>query len=142
MRLAAARARQRLGRRGIYLLGAGLGKVCLGVSYLTGPLTTVSPLTSVMPVWAWAWLWIVVGAAVFAGAWMPVGRDGPAFLVALVPPVAWAGTLLWAWWTGDYPRGAALWGWLMCGHVWVILWASTVPEHSVPPADQVRASDS
>lgn len=145
MRLAVARLRQRLGRRGAILAFLGAGKVCYGVGYATTPPSStrgLELLTGLVPLHCWAWVWIVAGTATFAGAWVRVGQDGLAFFAALIPPTLWATAYLWAAIADGYVRGLVVAGWFALSHICVILWASTVPEHSIPPARRARASDS
>jgi hypothetical protein len=140
-----ARLRRRLGRRGAILAILGTGKVCYGIGYISVPPSStrgLEMLTNVVPLHCWAWVWVVAGTTTFAGAWVRVGRDGLAFGAALIPPTLWATAYLWAAVADGYMRGLVLTGWFFFSHIGVILWASTVPEHSVPPARQARASDS
>lgn len=141
MRRAAARIRYRLGRRGAILAILGAGKVSYGVGYIAVPPSStrgLELLTSAAPLHCWAWVWIAAGAVTFAAAWLPVGRDAIGFTAALVPPSLWAAAYLWSTVTGEYERGGWLAGWYLTSHVGVILWASTVPEYSVPPTGGTR----
>ncbi|MEU0940285.1 hypothetical protein [Embleya sp. NPDC005971] len=145
MRLAVARLRRRLGRRGAFLTIAGAGKVCLGVGFLVAPPTStrgLEVLTNAAPLHCWAWVWVLAGSVTFACGWLRVGNDGAGFLAALVPPSLWAAAYLWSAVTGEYARGAWLSAWYLTSHIGVICWAATVPEHSVPPVRRARASDS
>lgn len=136
MRAAARRLRQRLGRRGIFLLILGVGKTCWGVSFLVDPPSTqgLELLTSLCDIQHWSWLWIVCGLITMTSAFLRVGRDGAGFLAALAPPTVWAFAYTVAVVSGDYSRGGFVAVWYLTSHVGVILWASGVPEHSVPHA--------
>lgn len=128
------RIRARLGRRGIVLLLLGAGKVCFGVGFIAAPPSAVGLdlLLRRAPLCVWAMVWIVAGAVVFASAWLRIGRDWVGFAVACIPPVVWAFAYGTAAVAGVYPRGAWIFGWYLTSHIGVILWASTVPEHSLP----------
>lgn len=133
---AVLRLRQHLGRRGAFLLILGVGKVCWGVGWIAAPVTDpdgLDLLTSVAPLHCWAWLWISSGVVMLGMAWLRVGRDWAGFAIALVPPTIWALAYVVAVITGDYPRGGYVAVWYLTSHVGVILWASGVPEYSVPP---------
>ena len=65
---------------------------------------------------------------------MRVGRDRYGFVAALVPPTVWAVAYATAVLNGTYSRGAYVAVWYLTSHVGVIMWASGVPEYSVPPA--------
>jgi hypothetical protein len=135
VRRAAALLRQRLGRRGAILAILGAGKICYGIGLVTTPPTStrgLELLTNALPLHCWAWVWIIAGSATFAGAWVRIGQDGVAFFAALIPPAVWGTAYLRAAVDG-YPRGWAVAGWFLLSHIGVILWASTVPEHSLPP---------
>lgn len=135
MRRAVARLRQRLGRRGVILAILGAGKVCLGAGFLAAPPTStrgLEVLTDRASLHCWAWVWILAGSVTVASSVLPVGRDAVGFTTALVPPSLWAAAYLWSAVAGGYARGAWLAGWYLTSHVGVILWAATVPEHSVP----------
>jgi hypothetical protein len=128
--------RRRLGRRGAFLLIIGVGKTCWGLSFLVDPPPTqgLQLLTSVCDIRHWAWLWIGAGAITLASAFVRIGRDLAGFVAALIPPTVWATSYTVAVLSGDYSRGAWVAIWYLTSHVGVILWAATVPEHSVPPA--------
>lgn len=137
----ARRIREHLGRRGAFLIVLGVGKTCWGIGFLVEPQPHpigLDLLTRVAPLHCWAWLWIVAGLTMLACAWLRVGRDGLGFAVALVPPTTWATAYTVAVVSGDYPRGGYAAIWYLTSHVGVILWAATVPEHSVPPAPRAR----
>ncbi|AZM54177.1 hypothetical protein DMA15_17690 [Streptomyces sp. WAC 01529] len=135
MRAAARRLRARLGRRGIALVLLGLAKICYGLGFALQPDPNPVGL-GLLTRWAdlrcWSSVWIVCGAITFGFAWLRVGRDGLGFMAAVVPPIVWGGAYLWGAVLGDYPRGLAIAAWYAIGHVGLILWASGVPEHSVP----------
>lgn len=127
------RVRDALGRRGVFLLILGVGKVCWGVGYIASPDTVgVRPLTDIAPLATWAWLWIGAGITVAASAFLKVGRDGFGFVAALIPPMVWAIAYATAAVRGEYDRGLWVAVWYLTSHIGVILWASAVPEHSVP----------
>lgn len=131
------RLRKQLGRRGHFLLILGIGKICWGVSFILDPPSTqgLQLLTRWGPgfcIQHWAWLWIGAGLITLISAGLKVGRDRWGFLAALVPPAVWAIAYLSAVIGGEYSRGAWVAAWYLTAHVGVILWASTVPEYSVP----------
>jgi len=130
------RAREHLGRRGLFLLILGVGKTCWGVSFLVDPPEAVGLglLTRYCDLRHWAWLWILAGLVTFVSAFLRIGRDRWGFYAALVPPSVWATAYLAAVLTGDYSRGLWVAVWYLTSHVAVIMWAATVPEYSVPPA--------
>ena len=132
--LAARRLHQALGRRGIFLLIIGVGKTCWGVSFLVDPPPTMGLelLTNVCSIRHWAWLWIAAGIITGGSAFLRVGRDLYGFMAALIPPTVWATAYTVAVVSGDYSRGLYVAIWYLTSHVGVILWAATVPEHSVP----------
>ncbi|WP_329390305.1 hypothetical protein [Streptomyces sp. NBC_01716] len=134
------RLRTTLGRRGTFLLIIGVGKTCWGVSFLVDPPRPdgLQLLTRVCSLHHWSWLWIVAGLVTTGSAFLRVGRDGYGFLAALIPPAVWATAYLAAAVGGEYSRGAFVALWYLTSHVGVIMWASTVPEHSVPPAPRRR----
>jgi hypothetical protein len=124
----------RLGRRGTVLVLLGVGKICFGVGVIAAPPPEhgLDLLLRYGPLCAWALVWIAGGAVVFASAWLPIGRDRLGFIVACMPPLIWAVAYGTAAAEGIYPRGAFVFGWYLTSHIGVILWASTVPEHSLP----------
>lgn len=134
MRAAARRLRQRLGRRGIFLLIIGTGKTCWGISFLVDPPADhgLQLLTDVCSLRHWAWLWIIAGLVTGTSAFLRIGRDRYGFVAALIPPTVWAVAYTAAVVTGTYSRGAYVAVWYLTSHVGVILWAATVPEYSVP----------
>ncbi|MEW2578332.1 hypothetical protein [Streptomyces syringium] len=142
MRRAAARWLSRhLGRRGTVLLILGIGKVCWGAGFIVTPQPSpqgVSLLTDVAPLHCWAWLWVAAGLVTGASAFVRVGRDGLGFIAALIPPTVWATAYMVGAVTGEFARGVFVAIWYLTAHVGVILWASAVPEHSVPPAARCR----
>lgn len=100
-------------------------------------------LTDVCSLRHWAWLWILAGLVTLTSAFLKVGRDWAGFVAALVPPTVWGIAYLAAVVSGQYSRGFYVAVWYLTSHVGVILWAATVPEHSVPhvprPARRGRA---
>lgn len=147
MRCRAVRRLHRLlGRRGTFLLILGIGKTCWGVSFIINPPGTegLQLLTRWGPhfcIQRWAWLWIVAGLITTASAFLRVGRDRFGFVAALVPPAVWAISYLVAVISGDYSRGAWVAVWYLTSHVGVIMWAATVPEHSVPKSPRGRRAE-
>ncbi|WP_369212709.1 hypothetical protein [Streptomyces flavofungini] len=114
----------------------GVGKTCWGASFLVDPPPTqgLQLLTDLCDIRHWAWLWIGAGMVTAGSAFLRVGRDRYGFMAALLPPTVWATAYTVAVISGDYSRGAWVAIWYLTSHVGVILWAATVPEHSVPPA--------
>ncbi|MYX16843.1 hypothetical protein GTY67_26200 [Streptomyces sp. SID8374] len=135
MRAAARWLRMQLGRRGQILLILGIGKVCWGTGFIVSPQQDPAGLrllTDRCSLASWAWLWIGAGVVCIASAFVRIGRDWLGFLAALAPPSVWAVAYLFAVLTGDYARGGFVAAWYLTSHVGVIMWAATVPEHSVP----------
>lgn len=130
----AARLREMLGRRGVFLLILGVGKTCWGFGMLFDPPATqgLQLLTNVCDIRHWSLLWIAAGAVTTSAAFLRVGRDRWGFVVALIPPTVWAMAYLSAVVSGQFSRGAYVAVWYLTSHVGVIMWAATVPEHSVP----------
>ncbi|MCX4661513.1 hypothetical protein [Streptomyces uncialis] len=132
----ARRLGARLGRRGVALTLLGLGKMLFGLGYALQPDPDprgLRLLTGIAPLQCWAAVWIVCGAVTAASAWVRVGRDRWGFVAALIPPFLWGSAFLWSAVLGEYARGLAVAGWYATSHVGMILWAATIPEHSVPP---------
>lgn len=134
MRGALRRLNAHLGRRGVVLVLLGTGKICFGVGVIATPPSTrgLELLLHYAPMCAWALLWIVAGTVVFASAWLRIGRDWVGFTAACAPPLVWAVSYGTAAADGTFPRGAFVFGWYLTSHIGVILWASTVPEYSIP----------
>src|SRR5690606_19479456 len=132
---AARRLRKRLGRRGAFLAILGVGKTCWGVSFLVDPPEDhgLQLLTQFCGLRHWSWLWILCGLATLGCAFVRIGRDWAGYIAAFIPPTVWAIAYTHAVLTGDYSRGGFVALWYLTSHVGVIWWASTVPEHSVPP---------
>lgn len=139
---AVRRIRRQLGRRGHFFLILGIGK-CWGISFLVDPPRAdgLRLLTQVCSLRHWAWLWIVAGLITTASAFMRVGRDRWGFVAALVPLSVWAIAYLAAVMSGEFSRCAYVAIWYLTSHVGVIMWAATVPEHSVPPAARARRAE-
>jgi hypothetical protein len=139
-RRAARRLYAMLGRRGCFLAILGVGKTCWGVSFLVNPPSDegLELLTRYCDLQHWSWLWIVCGLVTLGSAFVKIGRDRFGFLAALIPPTVWAAAYTFAVITGDYSRGGFVAVWYLTSHVGVILWASAVPEHSVPPPVRAR----
>lgn len=137
---AARRLHKALGRRGVFLAILGVGKTCWGVSFLVDPPSNqgLELLTDLCSLRHWAWLWIICGLITLFSAFLRVGRDWFGFVAALLPPTVWATAYTVAVITGDYSRGGFVAVWYLTSHVGVILWASAVPEHSVPPPVRAR----
>jgi len=135
MRAAVRRLGARLGRRGTALVILGTAKVCFGLGFALQPEPRpagLDLLTQFADIRCWSWVWIICGTVTFACGWLRVGRDGAGFVAALVPPFVWGAAYLWGGITGEYLRGLALAAWFGVGHVLLIMWIATVPEHSVP----------
>ncbi|MFE4915790.1 hypothetical protein ACFRCX_30260 [Streptomyces sp. NPDC056652] len=127
-----------LGRRGVFLLILGVGKTCWGISFLVNPPNPdgLQLLTALCSLKHWSWLWIISGMVTGGSAFLRIGRDRYGFVAALLPPIVWAVAYLAAAISGEYSRGAFVAIWYLTSHVGVILWAATVPEHSLPPSPQ------
>jgi hypothetical protein len=135
MRAAVRRLRTQLGRRGIALALLGSAKVCFGLGYALQPDPNplgLGLLTRFADIRCWSSIWIICGTITFGCAWLRIGRDGLGFVAALVPPFVWGSAFLWGGLTGEYLRGLALAAWYGIGHVGLILFLATLPEHSVP----------
>lgn len=132
---AVRRVHARLGRRGVFLIVIGLGEICWGVGYIVEPLPESDGLELLVG-WCglerWAWLWIIAGAAAVTAAFVRVGPDWGGFVGALLPPTAWATAYMSAAAGGEYDRGVFVAIWYLT-YVGLIMRASAVPEHSVPP---------
>lgn len=143
-RRAAGWLRRRLGRRGPFLVFMGIGKVCLGVSFILDPPSSTAGLGMLLrwaPLHCWAWIWIICGTATFACAWLKFGRDGLGFVAASAPPAFWAFTYGWAGILGDYPRGLWLFTWYITSHCGVIWCASRVPPDAGTPRNLGQAAE-
>jgi hypothetical protein len=140
---AAQRLYKALGRRGSFLAILGTGKTCWGISFLVDPPSDqgLRLLTSICSLRHWSWLWITAGLITFGSAFLKIGRDRWGFYAALVPPSVWAIAYASAVISGYYSRGAYVAIWYLTSHVGVIMWASGVPEYSVPPAPQRARRD-
>lgn len=135
MRAAVRRLGKRLGRRGTALVILGSAKLCFGLGYVLQPEPNpvgLGLLTRWADIRCWSYLWIICGVITFSCAWLRVGRDGLGFFAGVVPPFVWGSAYLWGALTGEYLRGLALAAWFGFGHVLLIMWMATVPEHSVP----------
>ncbi|QUI32424.1 hypothetical protein H9W91_17320 [Streptomyces alfalfae] len=142
MRPAAWRLRKRLGRRGTALAILGPAKICFGLGYALQPGPNpvgLGLLTRFADIRCWSSVWILCGLVTFTCAWLRIGRDGLGFFAALIPPFVWGSAYLWGGLTGEYPRGLAIAAWYGLGHVLLILFLATLPEHSIPhPARRER----
>jgi hypothetical protein len=140
---AVRRTHRLLGRRGVFLLILGIGKTCWGISFIVDPPNAegLRLLTQVCSLRHWAWLWIIAGLITTASAFLRVGRDRWGFVAALVPPSVWSIAYLAAVMSGEYSRGAYVAIWYLTSHVGVIMWAATVPEHSVPKPPRTRRAE-
>jgi hypothetical protein len=127
---AVRRLRKLLGRRGTPLFLLGIGQICWGAGYVAQPLTGpgLSMLTRIAPLHCWAWLWILSGTVAFTCSWLRIGRDWIGFYAACIPPLIWAFAYGTATVTGEYERGAFVFGWYLTSHVGMTLWAATIPE--------------
>jgi hypothetical protein len=133
----AHRVRKRLGRRGTALVLLGSGKICYGLGFILAPGPDprgLDLLTRWADIRCWAALWVVCGAVTFASAFLRIGQDGLGFKSALIPPFIWGTAFLWGAMSGEFARGFTTFGWYMTGHIGMILWASSVPEYSLPHA--------
>ncbi|MGW4050787.1 hypothetical protein ACWENA_08135 [Streptomyces sp. NPDC004779] len=137
------RAMKHLGRRGTFLLILGVGKTCWGLSFLVDPpeAAGLQLLTRLCDLRHWSWLWIACGIATTVAAFLRIGRDRWGFYAALIPPSVWAVAYLAAVLTGDYSRGLWVAIWYLTSHVGVIMWAATVPEHSLPRSPRGRRDE-
>ncbi|WP_327162123.1 hypothetical protein [Streptomyces zaomyceticus] len=137
---AARRLARLVGRRGAFLLILGIGKTSWGISFLVDPPSAdgLQLLTRHCSLRHWSWLWIVCGLVTVASAFVRIGRDRYGFIAALIPPTVWATAYAAAAVSGDYSRGAFVALWYSTSHVGIILWAATVPEHSVPHPRRAR----
>jgi hypothetical protein len=127
--------RRRLGRRGTALALLGIGKVLYGLGFILAgdpEPDGLQLLTHQAALASWAWIWVGCGAVAFACAWLRVGRDLPGFIAALIPPFIWGCAYLWSAVAYGQMRGLAVFGWYATSHFALILWAASVPEHSVP----------
>lgn len=136
MRAAVRRFRRLLGRRGHFLLILGIGKTCWGAGMILDPPNPegLRLLTHFGGLQHWAWLWIACGIVTTVSAFLRVGRDWAGYVAALIPPTVWAIAYTAAVVSGQYSRGVYVAIWYLTSHCGVIVWASTVPEHSVPHA--------
>ncbi|MFF5451892.1 hypothetical protein ACFY40_11705 [Streptomyces sp. NPDC012950] len=133
------RLRYRLGRRGAFLLVAGTGKTSWGISFLVNPPNIEGvQLLDWCGLRQWSWLWIICGLVTLTSAFFRVGRDKVGFIAALIPPIVWATAYAAAAVSGTYSRGVFVAIWYLTSHVGIILWAATVPEHSVPHPRRAR----
>ncbi|MFP8944684.1 hypothetical protein ACLIYM_25075 [Streptomyces fenghuangensis] len=133
---AARRLRARLGRRGAFLAILGTGKTAYGAGFILAPQQHTEGLhllTDMCSLRSWAWLWILCGLVTLGSAFLRVGRDRWGYIAALIPPTVWAIAYAAAAVSGHYSRGAVVAIWYLTSHCGVIMWAATVPEHSVPP---------
>ncbi|MER7214003.1 MULTISPECIES: hypothetical protein [Streptomyces] len=112
----------------------GVGKTAWGAGFLIDPPAPegLRLLTHWASLHHWAWLWITCGIITTTSAFLRVGRDWAGFVAALIPPTVWAIAYTAAVASGTYSRGIYVAIWYLTSHVGVIVWASTVPEHSVP----------
>jgi hypothetical protein len=138
MRAAARRLRVRPGRRGQWLLLWAVAWICWGYGVVAEPLSDQRAfrfLTQAAPLHCWAWVWIGSGVISAAFSFVRPPWDWPGFIVALLPPLAWAMSYFVAGAVGDYPRG------LYAGLLWLALAAavlnsSRTREHSVPHVER------
>ncbi|MDT0306139.1 hypothetical protein RM780_04070 [Streptomyces sp. DSM 44917] len=130
----------RLGRRGQILLIAGVGEMSWGAGFLAEPAPNLGGLAILARhggVDRWAWVWVACGLAAVVAAFVRIGRDWPGFAAALAPPLVWAFAYMAAALVDDYTRGAWVAVWYL-NWAFFIMWASAVPEHSVPPSPRAR----
>lgn len=134
MHAVARRVRRLVGRRGTPLLILGVGKICWGISFIVTPTSGqgLELLTRRAPLHCWAWVWILAGVVTVVSAFLQLGRDWAGFAAAAMPPLIWGVAYGVAAISGEYTRGVWIFIWYMTSHVGMIMWASSVPEHSVP----------
>ncbi|MFE5332963.1 hypothetical protein ACFRCG_41925 [Embleya sp. NPDC056575] len=127
MRLAAARLRQRLGRRGAFLGGMGTLWLLYGYGLLVEPIASTASyrlLLHVMPMDGWAVAWVVAGVVALLCAWTRPPWDWPGFAALYATAIPWGLSSLMSWWPlDDNPRGwigAAIWG-ALGGAIWVVV---------------------
>ncbi|MEV6400932.1 hypothetical protein AB0M39_40175 [Streptomyces sp. NPDC051907] len=128
-------ARQRLGRRGVPLLLVGVGQVCWGIGFIAVPVTDqrgLVALLAVMPLSAWAWVWVAAGLIACASAFLPEGRDRWGYVAAVMPPLTWSLGYFWTAVQTEYLRAVFVALWYLLTHTFLILWASSVAEYSIP----------
>ena len=105
-----------LGRRGAILLSYGTVWALYGYAQITTPQPDqrgLAPLLEQIPLTVWGWMWVATGLVAIVSAWMPQGRDWPAFLALPLIVLPWIYSYLAAWITGEFPRGwvaAIVWG--------------------------------
>lgn len=131
----ARRIRKRLGRRGTALVLLGSGKIFYGLGFILTPGPDprgLGLLTQWASIQCWASLWVACGTVTLASAFLRIGQDGLGFKSALIPPFIWGMAFLWGAVTGEFTRGFTTFAWYMTGHIGMILWASSVPEYSLP----------
>lgn len=118
------RLAQRLGRRGAILLCYGAVWFLYGYAQVASPPPDqrgLQPLLELMPLAAWGWLWVAAGVVAMVAAWLPQGKDWPAYPALQLVVLPWMGCYLATWIMGEFPRGwiaAAVWG-LISVPVWV-----------------------
>lgn len=140
MRAVAHRAARILGRRGACLLSYGAIWAVIGYGQLISPQADQRGLTLLLhalPLHAWGWLWVTAGAVAAVCAFMPQGRDWPAFLALPLLAFAWTLSYLVAWWPlGVFPRGwvaAAVYGALAIPVLVVAGWREPARPKKVGP---------
>lgn len=120
-----------LGRRGSFLVIAGLGEAYQGIGFILEPpgdaqSKGLSALARIMPVTWWGWLWVVCGLVAVVSAFARV-TDWPGYASVVVPVGVWSTSYLVGALADGYARGlfVSLWyfNWLL-----VMLWASRVPD--------------
>lgn len=129
------RVRQRLGRRGVPLVLLGAGKIGWGIGFVAAPATdrrALAGVTAVMPLTAWACVWVGAGVIAIAAAFQPVGRDRWGYIVAVLPPGAWALGHFYAAVEFHYLRALFIGLWYLLSHTLLILWAASVAEYALP----------
>lgn len=105
-----------LGRRGAILLCYGTVWSLYGYAQVVSPQPDqrgLEPLLSRVSLDVWGWAWVVTGLVAVVCAWLPQGRDWPAFLALPLMVLPWMGSYAATWLTGEFPRGwvaALVWG--------------------------------
>lgn len=130
-----AATRRRVGRRGVPLLLLGLGKVSWGIGFIAAPTSDrrgMSTLLWLLPLSGWAWVWVTAGVVAIGCAFLPEGRDRWGYVVAVMPPLAWALGYAWGALAEQYLRAVFIGLWYLLTHALLILWAASVAEYSLP----------
>lgn len=110
-RLVSPYTRQRIGRRGAFLLILSFLQALLGWTTLGTPPLTVQNLTVFrdIPLWVLACTWLIPAVVSFFASWSrPGGLDGPAFFLGYGFFFLWGAAYVASWWPlGDLAAGGA-----------------------------------